>query len=316
MISFLVYTICMKIFKINPIYSKTIWGGNNIAAIRNLKEESIGTSWEISAHKAFDCEAEGKKLSELLKANPDELLGKGLTLNNMLRVALLDAKDYLSIQVHPDDEYGLKNDDDLGKNECWYVLQAGENATLVAGSDFKTKDELYKALKDDDLEKHLRYVNVKQGDFIAMKNGTLHALGSSILALEISTNSNTTYRFYDFHRKDADGNERELHIEKSMDVVDLTSNPDVISTPFDGLYKEKQLVNFPEFNVTLVDTNNSYKLNQNGKFHTITNVKDPVILKTDEEEITLNYLDSLFIPSSINTIEIIGNTRIIIGEPN
>ena len=306
----------MKVFKINPLYTQTIWGNNNIAKMRDLSEDNIGAAWEISAHKDIDCDVEDKKLSEVFNENSEELLGKGLGLKDTIRVGILDAKEYLSIQVHPDDEYGLENDNDLGKNECWYILKADDDSTLVAGTHLNTKEELKDAIENDTLEDNLRYIPVKAGDFIALKNGTLHALGGNIMVLELSNNSNTTYRFYDFHRKDSNGNERELHIDKSMDVVDMSASPEIIYTPFDNIPKEKELVNFDEFKVVLVDTDDEYIINPNGRFCTISNVDKKVTVKVDEEEIELDYLNSLFIPANTSNVTVLGNTRLIIGYPN
>ena len=119
----------------------------------------------------------------------------------MVRLAFLDAKDDLSIQVHPFDEYAHKHENDEGKTESWYILKAEEGATLVAGTTIADADVLKKAVEDNTVEKYVRKIPVQEGDFVCIDAGMLHALGKGIVALEIGQNSNVTYRFYDYDRK-------------------------------------------------------------------------------------------------------------------
>ena len=311
----------MKPIKLEPIYNQTIWGNDKLSTFRHRPANSEGTSWEISAHEGCDNlvlnkEYEGKTISQLIKENPIEMLGTEVKENRMLRVALLDAKESLSIQVHPDEEYAQKYEDDHGKTESWYVLEAEEGAKLVAGCDFTSKEEIKKAIDDGTIQDHLTYHPVKVGDFIGISAGTLHALGANIFAIEIGTNSDTTYRFFDYNRVDDKGNARPLHIEKSLDVVRTDYHPEIVSTPLDGQPKEKLLTNLEEFEVLLVDTEDSYTIHMDGtRFKTISNVKDDVILKYDDEEVPLEALESMFIPASSSDVTVIGKTRLLIGQP-
>lgn len=311
----------MKALKLETIYNQTIWGNNVLSEIRNRPSNMEGTAWEISAHPSADCpvlnkEYEGKTLTDLIKENPIETLGSEVKEDRMLRLALLDAKESLSIQVHPNEEYAQKNENDHGKTESWYVLRAEEGAKLVAGCDFKTKEEIKQAIDEGTIEEHLTYHPVKEGDFIAIPAGTLHALGANILALEIGTNSNTTYRFFDFNRVDDQGNTRPLHIEKSLDVVTLGEQPVVVSTPLDGIEKEKLLTNVEEFEVYLVDTNDTYTIKLDGtRFKTISNLGEKVTLQYDDEEVPLDFTESMFIPASSSDIVVKGKTRLLIAQP-
>ena len=161
-------------------------------------------------------------LIHIFEKNPDDILGPGYTLHEMLRLAYLDSQDALSIQVHPDDTYAKKYNSDFGKYESWYILDALPGASLVAGTNISNQEVIKEALKNDSLDQYLQKWSVKKGDYIIIPQGMIHALGKGILALEIGTNSNTTYRFYDYQRKDSNGNYRHLHIKESFDVTDFS----------------------------------------------------------------------------------------------
>lgn len=309
----------MKPIRMNPKYDQTIWAGTRLDQIRRRPMNHEGTSWEMSGHPSYDSVIEngslkGKTLRSAIEENKEEILGTALP--RMLRIAMLDAGQSLSIQVHPDDSYALSHENDEGKTESWYILDADPGAALVAGSDFTSKDEIRKAIETDTIEEHLHHIPVQRGDFIAIPSGTLHALGAGILAVEIGTNSNTTYRFYDFHRKDQYGHERQLHIDKSIDVVKLGTRSEKISTPEDGGAKEKVLCDLPEFSVTLVDIDGAYELIPDGTaFLTLTNVGKDASYTCEGETEALEYTRTLLIPASCSRITIQGSTRILIGKP-
>ena len=138
-----------------------------------------------------------------------------------LLTKILDANDWLSVQVHPDDAYGLKHEGELGKTECWYVIAADDDAEIIYGHHAKTKEELREQIEAKNWDQLLTKVKVKAGDFFYVPSGTMHAIGSGILILETQQSSDTTYRVYDFDRKDDAGNLRELHLEKSIDVLNI-----------------------------------------------------------------------------------------------
>ena len=123
--------------------------------------------------------------------------------------------------MHPDDAYGLKHEGELGKTECWYVIAADDDAEIIYGHHAKTKEELREQIEAKNWDQLLTKVKVKAGDFFYVPSGTMHAIGSGILILETQQSSDTTYRVYDFDRKDDAGNLRELHLEKSIDVLNI-----------------------------------------------------------------------------------------------
>lgn len=307
-------------FKLKPIYDKTIWANNKLTTIRNVEEEGYGTSWEVSAHNYSKNEIvngslAGKTLFAVIEESPKETLGD-IPFEKMLRLAFLDAKDDLSIQVHPYNDYAIKYENDLGKTESWYVLDADEGATLVAGTLCEDKEEIRKAVIEGTLEKYLRKVPIETGDFIFIPAGMLHALGGGIMAIEVGTNSNTTYRFYDYNRKDANGNGRELHIEKSFDVVDLSLQSEKVASPLVAQEKStsKVLVDCEDFTVELHDIVGEASFDTKGKqFHTLSFVHEDAVVEYQDMEIAVNYTDNMFVPASCGTYKIKGNTRVLIS---
>ena len=169
-------------------------------------------------------EYKGKTLSWLFE-NHRELFGNIEGDQFPLLVKIIDAKNDLSVQVHPDDVYAKEHENSLGKTECWFVLQADEGTKMVMGHHAKTKDEFVKAIENDDYDNLLNSFKIKAGDFFYIPSGTLHAICSGSLIYEAQQSSDITYRVYDYHRKDAQGNERQLHVQQSIDVATVPYVP-------------------------------------------------------------------------------------------
>lgn len=210
---------------LKPIFHEKIWGGTRLNTVFNyeIPSEKTGECWAISAHPNGDCEVidgplAGKKLSELW-THHRELFGNIEGDCFPLLTKILDASDDLSVQVHPDDEYGLKHEGELGKTECWYILDADEDAELIFGHHAKTKEEFIKQIESNNWDQLLRKVKVKKGDFFHVPTGTIHALKKGTLVLETQQSSDTTYRLYDYDRLGDDGCPRPLHLKQSIDVA-------------------------------------------------------------------------------------------------
>ena len=137
----------------------------------------------------------------------------------------MDANDWLSVQVHPDDAYGLEHEGELGKIECWYIIAAEPGAEIIYGHNAKSKEELRQQIESKDWENFLTKVPVKAGDFFYIPSGTIHAICKGSLIYEAQQSSDITYRVYDYHRKDKDGNERQLHVKQSIDVTTVPYKP-------------------------------------------------------------------------------------------
>ena len=211
----------------------TPWGGEGLRMMfgRDIPDEHTGESLEVSAIPGLESrDAEGRKLTDLIGQYGERLTGPGFSHPFPLLLKLLDAKDKLSVQVHPDDDYAERVEHALGKTEAWHILFAAPGAELVYGVKAgTTKEELRRASENGaEVEGLLRRVKVKAGQTFYIPAGTIHAIGAGIILYEIQQSSMVTYRFYDWDRKDAQGNRRELHIQKAVDVADVHSQPDPV----------------------------------------------------------------------------------------
>ncbi len=214
----------MEIVKLYPECKDNIWGGVKLRDKygKRTDKEIVAESWELSFHKDGPTRlADGRTLQEVAtKAD----LGKnceGFPFFPML-AKLIDAKQDLSVQVHPSDAYALKHENSFGKTEMWYIVEADEGAGIYLGfKEAVTKEEYENAIKEKRLTELLNFFEVKAGECYFIPSGTIHAIGTGCLICEIQQNSNLTYRVYDYGRKDKNGNERELHVEKALKVTDL-----------------------------------------------------------------------------------------------
>lgn len=303
-------------FKLKPIYVKTVWGNDELAGLRK-QPGIIGSSWEISAHPHADNvilngQYKDHTLSQMLEQFPEEMLGTK-DRSQMLRISYMDAGESLSIQVHPTDAYAHLYENDEGKTESWYIVKAKPGARLIAGTTAEDADTLKKAVREDKIEEYVHRIPMDEGDFITIDAGMLHALGAGMLGLEISQNSDVTYRFYDFHRKDANGKERPLHLEKSFEVVDLSRRGHKSANPF-MKGQRKVLERRKEFTVELIDLDGEYTLEPNGtRFYCLSNVRQDCELLCGDQSYPLQYTENIFIPAVCPKIMIKGHTRIILS---
>jgi len=219
----------MEIFRLKPVFKDYIWGGERLKKDFGFESnlDKIAEGWMLACHKDGKSVIEngtycGKTLEEVIN-----LLGaKEVAGTNSQKfpyfpvlIKLIDAKDNLSIQVHPDNAYAQRVEKEFGKTEIWYVLDAQPGAQLIYGFKNKISSEAFRAaIENETLTDVLNVVNVKKGDLFFIEAGTVHAIGKGTLIAEIQQNSNSTYRVYDYGRKDKDGKPRELHIQKAVDV--------------------------------------------------------------------------------------------------
>lgn len=267
----------MAIFKLEPAFKDYIWGGTRLRDEYGKKcdYDKVAESWELSCHKdgastVADGEDKGLTLEQYIEKHGKKVLGSDCEKfeNFPILIKLIDAKDNLSVQVHPDNEYAMRVEGEYGKTEMWYVVDADPGATLLYGFKHEiSKDEFARRIADNTLLEVTNAVPVKKGDVFFIQAGTLHAIGKGILIAEIQQNSNTTYRIYDYGRVGKDGKPRELHVEKAKDVTKLAPAQQYPDTPvekFDG-YTGKLLASCDYFTTYALDINGSAKLNADEK---------------------------------------------------
>lgn len=263
---------------LDPVFKEVLWGGNKLNTVfgYDIPSDHTGEGWMISAHKNGDCTIssgtyQGKTLSWLWD-NHRELFGEIEGDVFPLLVKIIDAKDNLSIQVHPDDEYAAKNENGaLGKTECWYVLDCEPDSTIVVGHNAASKEELVNMIEEKRWMDLIQIRPLKKGDFFQINPGTVHAIRGGSVILEIQQSSDITYRLYDYDRLQ-NGKPRELHLQKSIDVITCPHQEDDFSgkkVSGDG-YQTELLARCPFYTVTKVNVIDKAVFDQNQPFQMIS----------------------------------------------
>jgi mannose-6-phosphate isomerase len=302
----------MYTLKLKPALKDYLWGGTRLKTEfkMNTDLEKVAEAWVLSTHKdgagiVLNGEFEGKTLNEAVESFGEDCLGtNGKKFSYFpILIKLIDAKDYLSVQVHPDDEYALKVEGEYGKTEMWYIVDCEEGACLYYG--FKneiSKDEFRQRIADNTITDVLNKVPVKKGDVYFIPAGTIHAIGSGILIAEIQQNSNTTYRVSDYGRLGADGKPRPLHIDKAVEVTNLTPPPTIADLP-EGVLAECEY-----FKVRIFNTENQKEIDVDKSSFT-------ALLCIDGEVsfngITLVKGDCAFIPANSGKVTFSGKATVI-----
>jgi mannose-6-phosphate isomerase len=215
---------------LSPVFKVRIWGGDYFRAMgKTASTEKIGEMWCVSAHPEGETRISGgiyhnQKLSEVYQNQP-QLFGNPQSAEFPILVKLIATSEDLSVQVHPDDEYARKYENQFGKTEGWLILSAGTGAKIVLGHHAKSREELVQSLGTANLMQYLNYISVHPGEFYPIPAGTVHALGKDLLILEIQQSSDLTYRLYDYGRLDKNNLPRKLHIEQGAAVIKEGSLP-------------------------------------------------------------------------------------------
>lgn len=289
----------MAILKLKPHTTDYLWGGENLREKYNIKSDKspLAEAWMLSAHKLGESIIEntddkGLTFSQYIEKYGVSVLGKKCEKFKDFPVLIkfIDAKDNLSIQVHPSDEYALEHEGEFGKTEMWYVLDAEPNAFLYYG--FKqeiSKDEFVKRIEDNTLLEVLNAVKVKKGDAFFISAGTIHAIGKGIVLAEVQQNSNITYRVYDYGRVDKNGNTRELHIDKAVEVTDLK--------PAKKLDFDNHLAKCEYFTVDVIENNFCDVCDENS-FVSILVLEGKGEIKCSDECLSIQKGDSFFLPAN------------------
>lgn len=301
--------------KFQPIFKEKIWGGKKLQTLfnKNIDTDNTGESWEISAiphniSRVSNGNLAGQSLTALIKKYGEELLGQSIFekygTNFPLLFKFIDAKENLSLQVHPNDEIAQKRHNSFGKTEMWYIMQADENSGIYVG--FKEgvgKKDYLKHLKQGDLQAIMNFENVSAGDVFFIKTGLVHAIGKGVLLAEIQQSSDVTYRVFDWNRTDARGNSRELHTDLALDAIDYDFRD--FKVDYDQSPNTwKRLVKTPYFKTRKIEIKGEQSVNysQNDSFVVIMCVKGQIQTETQSHSETLKAGETLLLPACFNNL--------------
>jgi mannose-6-phosphate isomerase len=302
----------MSVLKLKPALKDYLWGGTRLKTEFKMKSdlEKVAEAWVLSTYKdgpsvVLNGKYKGLTFTEALEKMGDSVLGtRGKSFDFFpILIKLIDAKDKLSVQVHPDDEYALRVEGEYGKTEMWYIVDCEEGAQLYFG--FKeeiSKDEFKRRIEDNTLTEVLNSVPVKKGDVFFIESGTIHAIGSGILIAEIQQNSNTTYRVSDYGRLGADGKPRPLHIEKALEVTSLTK-PKVQEN-----LEKNVLAECEYFKVKLLEVDGETEITVNEESFSSLLCLDGEV---EVDDIVLNKGDCAFILANSGKVKISGKATLI-----
>ena len=307
-----------KPVKLLPAFKDYLWGGDRLKKEFNKKTDMdiVAESWELSTHKDGQSivatgEYKGMLFGDYIKNNPYDVIGKKAREFEFFPILIkfIDAKDNLSIQVHPDDEYSLRVNGEYGKTEMWYILDCEENSYLYYGFNKKiSKEEFKERIENNTLLEVLNKVNVKKGDVFFIEAGTVHAICKGIVICEIQQNSNTTYRVYDYNRKSADGKPRELHIEKALEVSKTEPGREFKKG------NDNVLASCKYFTVEKYDISDELEIDITlDSFKSIIITEGSGSIICEGEKIDFIRGDSIFVPSQDSKAKIKGKCEIIVS---
>lgn len=300
-----------------------IWGGTKLRDVfaYNIPSDTTGEYWAISAHPngvstVTNGRYQGQHLNTLYAQEP-ALFGNPKEEVFPLLTKILDANDWLSVQVHPDDAYGREHEGELGKTECWYIISAEEGSEIVYGHQAKSKEDLRAMIEAGAWDDLLTRVPVKAGDFFYVPSGTMHAIGKGILILETQQSSDTTYRVYDFDRKDVNGNLRDLHIEKSIDVLTIgkPENSVPATMVLDNMVATT-LVSTPFFTVYKWVTSQMVDMKQAAPYLLVSVLKGQGKLYVDQKAYELEKGMHFILPNDVKSWSFDGQLEMIVSHPN
>ena len=308
-------------FKLEPVFKDYIWGGERLKNDFNKKSDldSIAESWELCCHKNGINKISGHDmlLEDFLKQEP-EALGRNCDKfdNFPILIKLIDAKDNLSIQVHPDDEYAKKFENSFGKTEMWYVVDCETNSYLYYGFN-KTisKEELKKRIAENALLEVLNKMPIKKGDVFFIPAGTVHAICKGTLIAEIQQNSDITYRVYDYGRIGKDGKQRELHVDKAIEVSKLEKPVEYSSNIIEenNSYIKTLLSKCKYFETYKVELKEEIKLEADrNSFNSILCIEGDIIISSNNTCLEVKMGESVFISANEGEYEVKGKGEFLL----
>ncbi len=317
----MIYNIHPLLFE--PILKERIWGGTKLNSVFDKKiiSEHTGESWELSSIEGSESVVSNgiyanQTLNELIEKYAEEILGTTVLARFGKQFPLLfkylDAREALSIQVHPNDEVAQKRHQSFGKTEMWYVVEAQENAKIIVGFEPKTtRQKLELAIKNSQITSVLTEKTAKKGAVFFIKTGTVHAIGAGILIAEIQQTSDITYRIYDFDRKDANGNFRELQLDLALDAIDFDNKETQVSyeTVAD---KNNEIVDCQYFTTNIICLETNFFVSKTPSSFTVYMcVAGNFEIKYNQQNYFYQKGDTILIPATMTHFELVGKATIL-----
>ncbi len=309
----------LPILKFTPIFKSVLWGGKRIAQFKNMPPQGdhVGESWELSPMKGNESVVsegpmKGRTLPELMISDGEEIMGKRLYAKYgdkfPLLIKFIDSTDDLSIQVHPDDELAAKRHNSLGKTEMWFSVLPAEGAYLYAGFKKQITPEQFRAMvADNTIVDVLGKLYPKRGDMFFLPAGRVHSIGRGNFVLEIQEASDITYRIYDYDRRDAQGNPRQLHIEESVDSITYNDTEMTVDHFEPKAGEEIVMESCPFFTTTLmeIEGTTTLKLAERDSFSVVISTRGNAVLTApDGSKTILNQGETVLVPASMESLDI------------
>ncbi|MCI6839259.1 MAG: class I mannose-6-phosphate isomerase [Prevotella sp.] len=316
----------MKPLKFNALLKSTLWGGDKIIPFKHLdvKQDNVGESWEISGVPGnetvvSDGPYAGKKLNELVAELKGELVGednyKRFGDEFPLLIKFIDARQDLSIQVHPTDEIAHRQGKERGKTEMWYLMDSDKDATLLCGLKKQiTPEEYAQMVADDTICDAIARYNVKEGDCFFLPAGRIHAIGTGCFLAEIQQTSDVTYRIYDFKRKDKNGNYRQLHTKEAAESINYTVESNYRTEYTAAKNQGVALVQCPYFNTAVYDLDEPMTIDYSelDSFVILIGLKGSASITDNEgNTFTLQAGESVLIPASTKELKVDGAIKFL-----
>ncbi|WP_188370728.1 type I phosphomannose isomerase catalytic subunit [Muriicola marianensis] len=304
--------------KFHPILKERLWGGTKLADQLNKPSTSdiTGESWELSGVEGdvsivANGSLKGSSLNDLIQRWGDDLLGKSVVdrfgKEFPILIKFIDAKQDLSIQLHPHDELARSRHNSFGKTEMWYIMDAEDDASLIVGfNQPMTKEQYIRSLEDKSLLEYMNYEKVKPGDTYFINTGKIHAIGAGVLLAEIQQTSDITYRVYDFDRRDKEGNLRELHTDLALDAIDFEQKDDFKVTYGRDKDEVNPMVDCPYFKTNYLNLRKDLLLDtrERDSFTILMCVEGDAVVANEEGSASLTKGETLLLPACSEKIEI------------
>ncbi len=316
----------MQPIKFNPLLKSTLWGGNKIIPFKHLdsNQENVGESWEISGVPnnetiVSDGQFKGQKLNDVVATLKDKLVGtanyKRFGNEFPLLIKFIDARQDLSIQVHPTDEIAKQQGKERGKTEMWYIMDSDAEAKLYSGLKMQITPEQYKEMVENDtICDALAQYKVKADDCFFLPAGRIHAIGTGCFLAEIQQTSDVTYRIYDFKRKDKDGNYRQLHTQEASECINYNVEKDYRTEYTPKKNEGVNLVNCPYFNTAVYDLDEPMTLDYSelDSFVILIGIKGEGTIKDNEgNKTSLKVGETILIPATTQSLKVEGTVKFL-----